>query len=64
MPIPADYVLKAGYYRNDTTGQVVKFCSCPGHPWQMSALRAQRDKWTPWPQGAQPKGATNVGKTV
>ena len=47
MPIPADYHIKSGRYKNDETGVVQYACNCPGSKLTLTMLRAQRDKWTP-----------------
>lgn len=57
MPLPPDFVVRSGRYRNDTTGVVVYACNCAGSKLTMKALKAQRDNWTQWPPppGSKPK---------
>ena len=64
MPIPADFVLRAGHYVNDATGERIYACNCPGSKLTLKRLATERDKWTPVQLLSKAQGANNAGKAV
>ena len=68
MPLAPDFVLKAGRYKDLTTGQINYHCSCPGSRFTLKQIAANRQNYEVWPQPApaqiKPQGAGNAGQTV
>lgn len=67
MPLAPDFKIKAGRYKNDTTGEIGYFCNCPGSKYKLPRLAAERAQWSVWPAPTpqpQPQGASNAGQTV
>jgi len=52
MTIPADFVLKAGHYRNKTTGTVSYYCNCSSQPVHLTlrTIAGNRGNFEVWPQ--------------